>query len=83
MSIFDELLNSLPRPVAGRPVSRPLVPQSLVGRLRGVGGLLPGTQSSMPANARVLFGMANPLGTEPETVRGLWVRQVWLRNPGK
>jgi hypothetical protein len=45
--------------------------------------LLPGTQSSMPANARVLFGMANPLGTEPETVRGLWVRQVWLRNPGK
>jgi serine/threonine protein kinase len=83
MSIFDELLSSLPRPIAGRPVSRPLVPQSLVGRLRGVGGLLPGTQSSMPANARVLFGMANPLGTEPETVRGLWVRQVWLRNPGK
>ena len=83
MSIFDELLSSLPRPIAGRPVSRPLVPQSLVGRLRGVGGLLPGTQSSMPANARVLFGMANPLSTEPETVRGLWVRQVWLRNPGK
>jgi serine/threonine protein kinase len=83
MSIFDELLSSLPRPIAGRPVSRPLVPQSLVGRLRGVGGLLPVTQSSLPANARVLFGMANPLGTEPETVRGLWVRQVWLRNPGK
>ena len=83
MSIFDELLSSLPRPVAGRPISRPLVPQSLVSRLRGVGGLVPRAQPSMPANARVLFTMATPLGTGPETVRGVWVRQVWLENPGK
>jgi serine/threonine protein kinase len=83
MSMFDELLSSLPRPVAGRPISRPLVPPSLVSRLRGVGGLAPRVQPSMPANARVLFTIAKPLGTEPETVRGVWVRQVWLENPGK
>ena len=83
MSIFDELLSSLPRPVAGRPISRPVVPQSVVGRLRGVGGLAPRAQPSTPANARVLFTMAKPLGTEPETVRGVWVRQVWLENPVK
>ena len=83
MSIFDELLSSLARPVAGRPVSRPLVPQSLVSRLRGVGGLVPDAPSSMPANARALFKMAHPLNVEPETVRGVWVRQVWLENPRK
>ena len=74
--MFDELLSSLPRPVAGRPISRPLVPQSLAQPLTRCGRLGASCSAIDAANARVLFGMATPLGTEPETVRGVWVRQV-------
>ena len=82
ITLFDGLLKSLPRPNTGRQVSKPRLSDSLVSRLRGVGGLVPRNPRAKPSEAHYLFEGARPLGTQPETAHGVWVRQLTLENPG-
>ena len=78
---FERMFAALPRPTAGRPVSRRLSSAQL-RVLRGVGGL-----SSAPARSdqplRLAEDFATPLTGSEEAVRGVWVRQITLANPVK
>jgi serine/threonine-protein kinase len=83
LELLDALIEGLPRPVAGRPVSSPRVPDAVIGTLRGVGGLASDPAPASSSSTRFLFDMARPLGSERETARGLWVRQLSLENPAR
>jgi eukaryotic-like serine/threonine-protein kinase len=80
IAIFDGLSQSLPHPMKGRPIARTRLPESALIQLRGVGGLVRPASGTSPAH--YLFEGAAPLGGEPETIRGTWVRQIALQNPG-
>ncbi len=83
LPIFDAMLEALPYAKAGRPVLGARMPEPLVARLRGVGGLASSDSTSKATLPRHLFEMASALRLEPETTRGVWVRQMTLENPGK
>ena len=78
---LETFLKSLPVPKVGQRVATSAaLPPSLVGRLRGVGGLVetPARQASSPSP---LEDLARPLTTAEETASGVWVRQMILSNP--
>ena len=76
---FDRIFAMLPRPSADVPA----VPVStdLPGELRGVGGLAKAPARPSSTGLTREFGV--PLTNAEETVRGVWVRQLTLENPGK
>jgi eukaryotic-like serine/threonine-protein kinase len=77
---FEALVKTLPSPTMGKMVMATPIPESLVGDLRGVGGLT--ADSRKPASsAGPWFGGAEVLRSAPESVRGLWMRQITLENP--
>jgi serine/threonine-protein kinase len=76
---LEAALQGLPAPERGRPVAAARLPESVVGTLRGVGGLAVAPPRAM-AGAPRLFPDAPPLRSEPETVSGLWVRRLTLVN---
>ena len=82
VSVLEGLLNTLPPAARGRPVLRPQIPHSALNHLRGVGGLVATDSRSHTTEAHFLFEAASPLRVGPESVTGLWVRQLTLANPG-
>lgn len=79
---FVRMFASLPRPVAGQPVvmSHRLT-KDTVAVLRGVGGLA-STPVASDQRLRMTKEFGTPLSASEEVVRGIWVRQIALENPG-
>jgi hypothetical protein len=77
-------LDRLPSPEPGRPVRYAAVEEATVERLRGVGGVvaLP-ERAASPAPRAVAFDRFRALAGRESDVRGVWVRQVILENPGR
>jgi len=79
---IERAIEHLPRPVEHAKVSPPRLSSDLFRQLRGVGGVepeRPTTESS--ASVQFLFSIASPLQTAPESVHGVWIRQIALENP--
>jgi len=76
-------LGKLPAPQPGRPVVYAAVTSAAVDRLRGTGGLseMADPQSPPTSDARV-FDRVRALAGRETDVRGIWIRQVVLENPG-
>lgn len=79
---LEAVFASLPKAQAGRPVvDYAPVPDAVLGRLRGIGGLAEkSAASTMPSD---VFRSATALGRAPESVSGPWIRQLTLENPGR
>jgi len=79
---LEAALAMLPRAEAGRAVvTAAPVPDSLMGQLRGIGGLAPrSTSSTLPSD---VFTSALGLSGKQESVTGPWIRQFTLENPGR
>jgi hypothetical protein len=77
---FDKILRSVPRASAGLQVSQVPIPKSLIGQIRGTGGLARVHRPTSTALER-LFDQAKPLQEQRETVEGEWVRTLMLVNP--
>jgi hypothetical protein len=58
------------------------IPESIVGDLRGVGGLTADGQKPVSSSG-TWFGSAEVLRSGTESVRGLWMRQITLENPSR
>lgn len=72
----------LPKPEVGRmPTMAARLPDDAVGQLRGIGGLTSRPATSRPALD--LLHSAVVLPAAAESVRGPWMRQLTLENPGK
>jgi hypothetical protein len=78
---FQRLFEALPRPSADAAISPRQMSADMVGALRGVGGLAKGPAVADGPGLRTEFGV--PLRDGEETVRGVWVRQLTLDNPGR
>jgi hypothetical protein len=79
---FEALVKSLPSPTMGKPVVATAIPKSLLGDVRGVGGLTASVQKQASASGS-WFGSAEVLRSGPESVSGLWMRQLTLENPAR
>jgi eukaryotic-like serine/threonine-protein kinase len=80
---FEPLLRTLPSPTMGKPVMATPIPDSILGDLRGVGGLTSADGQKTASSTRAWFGNVEPLRAGAETVRGLWIRQITLENPAR
>ena len=80
LQVFEELFASLPRPSFSLPTTSPMLPDTTIGKLRGVGGL---TASTGQLSARLAAVFTQPLGDSEETTSGLWVRQLTVDNPAR
>lgn len=74
-------LLTLDRAQAERPLLTSPLEAEVVSRLRGVGGLATGATPERLASGR-LSDLANRLASRPETVSGVWIRQLTLENAG-
>jgi Protein kinase domain/Domain of unknown function (DUF4384) len=79
---FEQSLAALPRPKLDQPVVSILLPKSVVGVLRGVGGLAKAEPTATPGTATD-FSFATPLLETSETARGFWAREIVFANPAK
>jgi hypothetical protein len=79
LQAFEELFAALPRPAFGKPVANARIPNQMLLKLRGVGGL--SAAEGMPSSARLANVFTSPLGDGEETAHGLWVRQLTVDNP--
>jgi hypothetical protein len=79
---LEAVFTMLPKAQAGRPVvSAAPVPDSLMGQLRGIGGL---AARSGPSTLKSdIFRSAQALSGTPESATGPWIRQLTLENPGR
>jgi hypothetical protein len=77
---FEALVKTLPSPTMGKTVMATPIPESIVGDLRGVGGLTADGQKPVSSSG-TWFGSAEVLRSGTESVRGLWMRQITLENP--
>jgi hypothetical protein len=79
---LEGVLARLPAPTVGGPsvVAAPLS-RDVVGQLRGVGGLAPRPPGT--ALASELAGSTLALTPDTESVKGPWMRQLTLTNPGR
>jgi hypothetical protein len=77
---YEALVKMLPSPTLGKAVMATPIPDSIVGDLRGVGGLTADGQKLASASGP-WFGSAEVLRSGPERVSGLWMRQITLQNP--
>jgi eukaryotic-like serine/threonine-protein kinase len=80
---FEPLLKTLPSPTLDKQVSYTAIPDSVIGELRGVGGLMTAEGARQANSASPWFGTAEPLRAGIETVNGPWVRQITLENSGR
>lgn len=76
---FETSLSALPLPRESA-TALPLDPEAL-STLRGIGALVEATPPPSPGSASV-FAAARSLGQGDEEIRGIWVRQIDLINPG-
>jgi eukaryotic-like serine/threonine-protein kinase len=80
---FEPLLKTLPSPTLDKQVSYAAIPDSVIGNLRGVGGLVTAEAARKANSASPWFGTAEPLRAGIETISGPWVRQITLENSGR
>ncbi len=79
---FERLLAQIPRAAAGRAVAYAPITAEDLKTLRGIGGLAEGpAPAGRPATTDAPFGALSPLTDGPETVDGLWEREIVLLNP--
>lgn len=81
---LERLLAALPAPRRGRsaePLAIPLSSEN-IGRLRGVGGYALDSPSGENSAVRPLFDLVRGLAGKESDVRGVWLRQITLANPG-
>jgi len=77
-------LDRLPAAAPGRPVEYARVGEEAVSRLRGVGGVVDAPEgASRPARRPAAFDRFRALAGRESDVRGVWVRQIVLENPGR
>lgn len=77
---FEAEMARLPRPEPG--ASAVAIPDSVMVRLRGIGGLVRSTRPApAPEKATGLFEMAEKLAGRSEKVEGAWVRRLDVENP--
>jgi eukaryotic-like serine/threonine-protein kinase len=81
LTAFEQVLAALPRAEAGRPVVSAQLPRETLGNIRGVGGLAATSQASSSTDSPLQS--LSPLGTQGETAKGLWARQITFQNPAK
>jgi serine/threonine protein kinase len=81
LTAFEETFASLPRPTTGEPVLSARLSERAIGVLRGVGGLVPAPNQTVPTSATLSAQYSTPLPSRTETTRGPWVRQVTFENP--
>jgi hypothetical protein len=74
-------LASLPAPSPDRPIAYARVGATPLDRLRGVGGVADVRVDGAPGDGRGVFGRFRALAGREKGVRGVWVRQITLRNP--
>lgn len=74
-------LLTLERAESERPLLASPLDAAVVSRLRGVGGLAAGATPERLAPGR-LSELAHRLASRPETVSGIWIRQLTLENAG-
>jgi len=79
---FEAVVKMMPSPTMGKPVVATPIPRSMVGELRGVGGLTTTVQKQASATAPWFSG-TEVLKSGSESVRGLWMRQITLDNPAR
>jgi serine/threonine-protein kinase len=78
---LEDVFAALPRPELGRAHTPPRLPEEVIRRLRGVGGLTAKPPQGTSAKLAPVF--STPLSDTEETARGLWVRQLTVDNPVK
>jgi eukaryotic-like serine/threonine-protein kinase len=79
---LEQVFAQLPSPQENAAiVTKPSLPPESIERLRAVGGLTP--DRSKRAGNRFSQLFTTPLTNAREQVRGLWVRQLTLENPGR
>jgi eukaryotic-like serine/threonine-protein kinase len=78
---LERAFAALPSPQENPKVVDHTLPPESIDRLRAVGGLTP--DASKQAGARLSQFFTAPLTNTREQVRGLWVRQLTLENPGR
>lgn len=78
---LEEEIAAMPRPEVGGAVAAKL-PASAVARLRGIGSLGEGPGLAARERAGDIFDAARSIGHGRERARGVWVREIELRNPG-
>jgi serine/threonine-protein kinase len=81
LEAIETMVSALPRPRLGEPVIAAPLTREVVGVLRSVGGLV---RATPPATAvPQAFPFATPLLDTPETVQGLWAREITFANPAR
>ena len=84
LTAFEPMLRALPSPTTGHPISYERVPDAVIGQLRGVGGLVIAHAPKPPGGRpSPWFESAGQLRGDVEEVRGPWIRQLTLENPGR
>ncbi len=78
---FERLLAQIPRAAEGRAVAYAPITADDLKTLRGIGGLAEGPAPAGPPAADAPFGALSTLPDGPETVDGLWEREIVLLNP--
>jgi len=79
---FEALVRTLPTPTMGKMVMATPIPDSILGEVRGVGGLTADGKKPVSTSGP-WFGSAEVLRSGPESVRGMWMRQITLENPSR
>jgi hypothetical protein len=79
---YEAIVKTLPSPTMGKLATATRIPESLLGDVRGVGGLTPGRQTAASSSGP-WFRDAEPLRLGSEPVHGLWMRQITLENPAR
>jgi serine/threonine protein kinase len=58
-----------------------VVPETVIAELRGIGGLVETGSYELPSPSGRLFAHVRSIAEEPESVKGVWMRQINLENP--
>ena len=81
LGALEAVFARLPAPQVGGPAPQAAaLSQEEMGHLRGIGGLAPRKPQGQSSD---LFRSAVVLGTEVESVKGPWIRQLTLENPAR
>jgi hypothetical protein len=82
LATLETVFAALPRPDEGRPVvtAAPL-DEKVLGQLRGIGGLTLKPSADHAANDFLRSALS--LTSHDEIVKGPWLRQFTLENPGR
>ena len=77
---FETEVSVLPRPEEVHAAPYPPLPESAMERLRSVGGFRTELPRERAPSCR-LSSLVAKLAVRPETVQGIWVRQIEFENP--